>query len=109
VPHAFAQRGADGPGVAVVAVGRDPVRRDAGHRLGGAEERLGVTTLIQAPIRLADRYAKRGRDRPLSIRKDAVVFLRKQVRLNRQQKLARSSIPVERGVFQSDAVNVRAI
>src|SRR3954451_617778 len=40
VPHALAQRGADRPGVAVVAVGRDPIWRDAGHRLGGAEELL---------------------------------------------------------------------
>src|SRR4051794_9647439 len=40
VPHIFAQLGADRPGVAVVAVGRDPVRRDAGDRLRGAEERL---------------------------------------------------------------------
>jgi hypothetical protein len=40
VPHAFAQRGADRPGVAVVAVCRDPVRCHAGHRLGRAEERL---------------------------------------------------------------------
>src|SRR3954465_2243481 len=39
VPRILAQRGADRPGIAVVAVGRDPVRRDAGHRLGGAEER----------------------------------------------------------------------
>src|SRR6185369_8870936 len=28
------------PGVAVVAIRRDLVKRDAGHRLGGAEERL---------------------------------------------------------------------
>src|SRR3954451_7707562 len=41
VPHAFAQRGADRPGVAVVAICCDPVRREAGHRFGGAEERLG--------------------------------------------------------------------
>src|SRR3954464_9842653 len=40
VPHAFAQRGADRPGVAVVAIGRDPVRYHAGHRLGGTKERL---------------------------------------------------------------------
>src|SRR4051812_17027051 len=41
VPHILAQRRADGAGVAVVAVRRDPVRRDAGHRFGGAEARLG--------------------------------------------------------------------
>src|SRR5215213_11590712 len=41
VPHTFAQLGPDRPGVAVVAIRRDPVRCDAGHRLGGAEERLG--------------------------------------------------------------------
>ena len=40
VPHAFAQRGADRPGVAVVAIGRDPVRCHAGHRPGGTKERL---------------------------------------------------------------------
>src|SRR3954469_13925968 len=40
VPHSLAEFGADRPGVAVVAVRRDPVRRDAGDRLGGAEERL---------------------------------------------------------------------
>src|SRR3954447_9845196 len=40
VPHTLAQLGPDRPGVAVVAVRRDPVRGDAGHRLGGAEERL---------------------------------------------------------------------
>src|ERR1051325_5175792 len=40
VPHILAEFGADRTGVAVVAVGRDPVRRHAGHRLGGAEERL---------------------------------------------------------------------
>src|SRR5215203_3694329 len=41
VPHSLAQLGADRPGVAVVAIGRDPVRRDAGHCFGGAKERLG--------------------------------------------------------------------
>src|SRR5215218_2978381 len=41
VPHTFAQLGADRPGIAVVAVGRDPVWRDARDRFGGAEERLG--------------------------------------------------------------------
>src|SRR5215213_8337666 len=40
VPHTTAQLGPDRPRVAVVAVGRDPVRRHAGHRLRGAEERL---------------------------------------------------------------------
>src|SRR3954453_20830697 len=40
VPHTLAQLGADCSGVAVVAVGRDPVRRDARDCLGGAEERL---------------------------------------------------------------------
>ena len=40
MPHAFAQRGADRPGVAVVAIGCDPVRCHAGHRLGGTKERL---------------------------------------------------------------------
>src|SRR4051794_41533087 len=41
VPHALAQLGADRPGVAVVAVGRDPVRCHAGDRLRGPEECLG--------------------------------------------------------------------
>src|SRR3954463_4083931 len=41
VPHALAQLGADRAGVAVVAVGRDPVGCHSGHRFGGAEERLG--------------------------------------------------------------------
>jgi len=53
VPHTLAQRGADRPGVAVVAVGRDPVRRDAGRRLGRAEERLGgrhVAVLAQENV-----------------------------------------------------------
>src|SRR5215207_6305500 len=40
VPHTLAQRGAECTGVAVVTVGRDPARGHAGHRLGGAEERL---------------------------------------------------------------------
>src|SRR3954447_4321056 len=40
VPHALAQLGADRPGVAVVAVRRDPVRCHAGDRLRGAEECL---------------------------------------------------------------------
>ena len=40
VPHILAEFGPDRPGIAVVAVGRDPVRCHAGHRLGGAEERL---------------------------------------------------------------------
>ena len=40
MPHALAEFGADRPGVAVVAVGRDPIRGHAGDRLGGAEERL---------------------------------------------------------------------
>ncbi len=40
VPHILAQLGPDRPGIAVVAIRRDPVRRDAGDRLGGAEERL---------------------------------------------------------------------
>ena len=41
VPHTLAQLSADRTEVAVVAVGRDSVRCDAGHRFGGAEERLG--------------------------------------------------------------------
>src|SRR3954451_15926963 len=41
VPHSLAQLGPDCPRVAVVAVRCDPVRGDAGDRLGGAEERLG--------------------------------------------------------------------
>ena len=41
MPHVPAQFGADRSGVAVVAIGRDPGRGDATHRLGGAEERLG--------------------------------------------------------------------
>src|SRR3954471_1348576 len=40
VPHILAELGPDRPGVAVMAVGRDPVRDHAGDRLGGAEERL---------------------------------------------------------------------
>ena len=34
VPDVLAQLGADGAGVAVVAVGRDPFRGDVGHRQG---------------------------------------------------------------------------
>ncbi len=41
VPHALAQLGPDRPGVAVMAVRRDPVRCHTGHRFGRAEERLG--------------------------------------------------------------------
>src|SRR3954454_578567 len=40
VPNPPAQLGADPPRVAVVAVGRDPVRRHPGDRLRRAEERL---------------------------------------------------------------------
>src|SRR4051812_43603948 len=40
VPHSLAQLGADRPGVAVMAIRRDPVRGYAGHHLAGAEERL---------------------------------------------------------------------
>lgn len=40
-PHPFAQLGLDRTGVAVVAVGRDPVRRAARNGFGGAEERAG--------------------------------------------------------------------
>src|SRR5215203_5703380 len=39
VPHTFAQLGPDRAGIAVVAIGRDPVRCHPGHRPGGAEER----------------------------------------------------------------------
>src|SRR4051812_11259735 len=42
VPHILAELGPDRPGVAVVAVGRDPIRDHAGHRLCGAEECLGA-------------------------------------------------------------------
>src|SRR3954451_11916287 len=41
VSHTLAQLSADRPGVAVVAVRRDPVRCHASDRLRGAEERLG--------------------------------------------------------------------
>ena len=41
VPDMPAQFGADRTRVAVVAIGRDAVRGDAGHGLGGAEERAG--------------------------------------------------------------------
>src|SRR5215207_4847438 len=41
VPHPLAQRGADRPRIAVVAVRCDPVGCYPGHRFGGAEERLG--------------------------------------------------------------------
>src|SRR5215210_2246334 len=40
VPHTLAQLGPDRPRIAVVAVGRDPVRVHAGHRLRGPEECL---------------------------------------------------------------------
>src|SRR4051812_8095565 len=40
VPHALAQLGADRPGVAVVAIGRDPVRCHPSHRFGRPKERL---------------------------------------------------------------------
>ena len=40
MPHTFAQRGPDCAGIAVVAIGRDPVGCHAGHRFGRAEERL---------------------------------------------------------------------
>lgn len=40
VSHTPAQLGPDRPGVAIVAVRRDPIRRHASGRLCGAEERL---------------------------------------------------------------------
>ena len=56
VPHIFAEFGGDRAGVAVVAVGRDPVRRDAGHRLGGTKERLGGSPV---PV-LAEQHVDQG-------------------------------------------------
>src|SRR4051812_31621950 len=38
MPHSLAQLGADRPRIAVVTVGRDPVRCHAGHRLRGTKE-----------------------------------------------------------------------
>jgi hypothetical protein len=49
MPHILAELGADRPGVAVVAVGRDPVWCDAGDRLGGAEERLRALASASRP------------------------------------------------------------
>jgi hypothetical protein len=41
MPHMFAELGPDGSGIGVMAVGGDPIRRDASDRLGRSEERLG--------------------------------------------------------------------
>src|SRR4051794_15747241 len=61
VPHAFAQRGADRPGVAVVAIGRDPVRCHAGHRLGGTKERLRGSHVAVFTNSTSTRFSRFGR------------------------------------------------
>ncbi len=50
MPHTLAELCPDRPGICVVAVSRDPVRRYAGDRLCGSEEGLGrgeITMLAQ--------------------------------------------------------------
>jgi len=42
MPHTLAEFCPDRPGICVVAVGRDPVRRYAGDRLCRSEEGLGA-------------------------------------------------------------------
>ena len=51
--HPPAELGPDRSGISVMAVCRDPVRRDTGHRLGGSKERLGgsqIAVLAQHDI-----------------------------------------------------------
>ena len=41
MPHMFAELGSDGSRIGVMSIGGDPIRSNAGHRLGRAKECLG--------------------------------------------------------------------
>src|SRR6476469_8271907 len=53
MPHMFAQLGSDRSGIAIMAISGDPIRRDAGHRLGRLKECPGgskVTMLAEHDV-----------------------------------------------------------
>src|SRR5271166_3210379 len=53
MPHIFAELGSDRSGIGIMAISGDPIRRDAGHRLGRSKECPGgskVTMLAQHDV-----------------------------------------------------------
>src|SRR5271166_1348990 len=53
MPHIFAELGSDRSGIGIMAISGDPIRRDAGHRLGRSKECPGgskVTMLDQHDV-----------------------------------------------------------
>ena len=45
MPHMLAEFGSDSSGIGIMAIGDDPIRRDAGHRLGRSKECPGSSKL----------------------------------------------------------------
>src|ERR1700735_685650 len=53
MPHMFAELGSDRSGIGIMAISGDPIRRDAGHRLGRSKECPGgskVTMLAEHDV-----------------------------------------------------------
>ena len=53
MPHMFAELGSDSSGIGIMAISGDPIRRDAGHRLGRSKECPGgskVTMLAEHDV-----------------------------------------------------------
>jgi hypothetical protein len=70
MPHVFAEFDSDRSGIGITAISGDPIRRDAGHRLGRSKECPGgskVTMLAQHDVH----QSAVAIDRPIEIPRSA--------------------------------------